>query len=167
MSVTWGYICFEREEALNSYYGGKFQWKKGTREVYKIGSKDEVGQSSTKTRTRQLKRNDVKLDGQEMTVNIKVYDSYKSWEVKTKDYGKERKWCSSHSATSGRGDGQSSRGICKDAFSCLVVLEGCWFLWTWGLCRTDLEPWSICVDIGAHQRKDYFPIFRKGTSVSI
>ena len=35
-----------------------------------IGSKDKVGQNSTKTRTRQLKWNDIKLDGQEMTVNI-------------------------------------------------------------------------------------------------
>lgn len=80
MNFLWvnqlGYCYLEQEKTLSSYYGGKSQWEKGTREFTDGQERLEVGQSST--RTKQLKWSDVKPHVQEMTVNTKMCDSYKS-----------------------------------------------------------------------------------------
>lgn len=91
-------------------------------------------------------------DDHGMTVNTKVHDSCKSWGVRTKNH--DIKNCSHHMQAGkvDRVDEQSFRGICKDLSSCLVVLEGCWFLWTRKLCRADLQPRSMCEDKGAKEK---------------
>lgn len=109
-------------------------------------------------RIRQLKWSDIKPDDQDITFNSK------SQELRTKDYGKEKKLYLLYVGKWGKWNGQWSRGTFKDPFSYLVVLKGCWCLWVWELCRTDLEPWHMC-GIWAYRRKDYFLIFRKETSV--
>lgn len=94
-----------------------------------------------------------------MTVNTKMCDSYKSWGVRAKDYGKERKSCSSYA---GRGAGEMDRAL--EAFIRTPCGSSRMLI---SLNLGAVENWSGALEcmwnIRAYQRKDYFLIFGGGT----